>query len=175
MLKSVAGRQVPFMPQQFPTRLSRRVGLRTMPSIGGKVPCPSGEQMINGDFETGDSTGWTLNSGIIQSITVHAGTYAARIYPAGARRLEQTLATAVLVSCVQSFGLWYQYVMGGAGAFIYYIDGTYTYYDLPIAATWTSFDLKTNLTAGKTIEILRIIGSGDTSTYIDDVSLIGTG
>jgi len=37
MLKSVAGRQVPFTPQQFPIQLSRRVGLRHMQSnIGTK-------------------------------------------------------------------------------------------------------------------------------------------
>jgi hypothetical protein len=28
-----------------------------MGSIGGKVPCPSGEQIVNGGFETGDFTG----------------------------------------------------------------------------------------------------------------------
>jgi len=33
---SVAGRQVPFTPRQFPIRLSRRVGLRHMASVGGK-------------------------------------------------------------------------------------------------------------------------------------------
>jgi hypothetical protein len=36
MLKSVVGRQVPFNPRQFP-RLSWRVGLRMMGSIGGKT------------------------------------------------------------------------------------------------------------------------------------------
>jgi len=41
MLKSVAGRKVPFTPKLFPVRLSKRVGLRHMQSVGGKVPLPS--------------------------------------------------------------------------------------------------------------------------------------
>jgi hypothetical protein len=51
-LKSVAGRQVPFTPRQFPVRLSRRVGLRHMQSsIGVKglvCPCSRAD-----GFETG--------------------------------------------------------------------------------------------------------------------------
>ena len=41
--------------------MSRRIGLRTIGSIGAKPPvtCPSGEQIVNGGFETGDFTGWT--------------------------------------------------------------------------------------------------------------------
>jgi len=40
--------------------LSKRVGLRHMQSIGAKKPlvCPSGEQIVNGGFETGNFTGW---------------------------------------------------------------------------------------------------------------------
>lgn len=61
-MKSVAGKPVPFNPRHVAepnvTRLSRRIGLRTIPSIGAKG-CPSGEQVVNGGFETGDFTGWT--------------------------------------------------------------------------------------------------------------------
>ena len=76
MLKSVAGRQVPFNPRQFPTRLSRRVGLRTMSSIGGKAPF----EFYDG-FETGDFSKWDILLAspydIITSPT-HHGSYAAK-------------------------------------------------------------------------------------------------
>ena len=81
MLKSVAGRPVPFNPLRLPSLpiRSRRVGLRTIPSIGGKAPvCPF--EFYDG-WETADFSKWSTSVespyDIITSPT-HHGDYAAK-------------------------------------------------------------------------------------------------
>jgi len=135
------------------------------------LACPSGEQIINGDFETGDATGWTLTDGIVQSSVKHSGTYAAQIYPSGPRLLSQTLATPVPVNCIQTFGLWW--FNGPASTVdIVYTDDTQTTYALGTVTEWTFKDLKTDLVAGKTIKRIDIHNGYVDHLYIDDVSLI---
>jgi len=86
MLKSVAGRQVPFNIKRLPgfTRLSRRVGLRTIGSIGGKAGIPRAKSPITtyfeSGFEPGDYSEWDDTGGppVIDSATKHDGDYSSR-------------------------------------------------------------------------------------------------
>jgi len=139
----------------------------------GKKPCPSGEQIINGGFETGDFTGWECLDGEVQTTTVHGGVYAARVYPSGTRRLRQTLATAVLVACVTSFGLWYQQASDSSYVVILYTDGSDATFYLTATGAWTYFDfVVAGLDAGKSIERISIYSGTGASLYVDDVSMI---
>jgi len=81
MLKSVAGRRVPFNPLRLPGLpiRSRRIGLRTIQSIGGKVAvCPF--EFYDG-LETGDLSKWRVlvaDSYEIITDPTHHGDYAAK-------------------------------------------------------------------------------------------------
>jgi len=167
MLKSVAGRQVPFTPRQFPTRLSRRVGLRTMPSTGAKkaVACPSGEQIVNGGFETGDFTGWT-STGDWSMLTFkpHSGSYCA--YTNTSPPLEQDFAIPIAGKCFKTFEAWvkadYQPgpcpppLSGELYIDILYTDGTYTRVDyVSSGLVWVLINLLTVLETSKTVKGIR--------------------
>jgi hypothetical protein len=136
------------------------------------ISCPEGEQITNGDFETGDPTGWTLSTGNIQTDVVHSGIYAARIYPSGPRLLSQTLVTPVPVICVKSFDLYYLQNMDSSYAKVIYDDDSYSESYLSATGLWIQLNLKDILTAGKTISKLELHNGYMGHLYIDDVSLI---
>jgi hypothetical protein len=138
--------------------------------------CPEGEQMVNGDFETGDATGWTLAEGEIQTVIVHSGVYAARVYPAGGRKLWQDLAAPLRVECVDTFGAW---VRKGSGAIITitvdYAIGEATTYTVTCTGDWLYVDLKPDLVAGRDIIRVTFLNGIVGHLYVDDVSLISAG
>jgi len=75
--------------------------------------CPIGEQLTNGDFETGDFTGWTLGPGTHNIVTTgfHGivpkhGTYFTEHDGTG-WSIEQDLPTAMLGICVTLASLWW--------------------------------------------------------------------
>lgn len=139
------------------------------------VPCPSGEQILNGDLETGDFTGWVCTSGEVSTNNPHSGSYCARIYPSGDRLLTQTLVSPIAVGCISSFTFWRR-VSRSASVKVTYSDGTDTdWITLDDATPWTSFDLLPYLTAGKTVSKIEFLNGYVTSLYIDDVSLMGSG
>jgi hypothetical protein len=136
------------------------------------ITCPEGEQITNGDFEDGDFTGWVCDSGVVQSDIVHAGVWAAQIYPSGSRLLSQTLAVEVPVECVQTFTLWYKQSSGSSRVEIIYTDDTETEYDMPNTTDWEQLNLATDLEAGKTIKEIHIHNGYVAQLYVDDVTLI---
>ena len=195
MLKSVAGRQAPFVPRQFPACLSRRIGLRTVPSIGAKVPCPSGEQIVNGGFETGDFTGWTpLNldttGGEVLSVNPYEGTYHFRLYdlPVGSPHpsIAQDFKKPVPSECLtdtstfqlalKSFTDFSPPNGGWVDIYLVYTDSTETHIHIENVATYTVYDLKPYVEEGKTLKGIRLENTAPkgTSFYmdIDAVSLI---
>ena len=157
-----------------------------MPSIGAKgLVCPSGEQITNGGFETGDFTGWTYdpsNTGIWGE--AHSGSYAAWIrYDSCASIgywIKQAFATPIPVECVKSFSLWITGWCSGYNAIarvhVNYDDGTETVKDFSVGWYYVvdfiqCSSLKTVLVAGK--KIVSILIEADTCDIsVDDVSLV---
>jgi len=172
--------------------MSRRIGLRTMPSTGAKKPCPSGEQIVNGGFETGDFTGWTAtgDANIISAFpSPHSGSYCVAITapPGASGSISQTLTTPVPTACItetSTFKLWihsrYGWSPPGGGLFtaiITYTDGSQTTVNREITVdetnVWIEWDLKPFLEAGKTIQSIQIIIENHyTTSAVDDISLI---
>jgi hypothetical protein len=158
-----------------------------MASISGKPPlvCPSGEQIVNGGFETGDFTGWTASNRWFASssewgdlVSPPAGSYMACCHsiegdPPGASEtitgtLEQIFATPIPVACfglTSVFSIKTNWTALGCPPRIpptwqvevEYTDGTSTVVDLSgdPVQTWTTHDLKAVLASGKTVKGIK--------------------
>jgi len=165
--------------------LSKRIGLRHMQSIGGKgLVCPSGEQIVNGGFETGDFTGWTLEIDgtycSVSSTIKHSGAYSAYIkynpclHIGGA--IKQTFSTAIQGACIESFTLWiYRWSADEITIEVGYSDGTVeTWTEKPVSEVWTEVNLKAHLDLTKKVSYIQIHATGGTY-YVDDISLVVKG
>lgn len=143
--------------------MSKRIGLRTIPSIGAKVPCPSGEQFVNGGFETGDFTGWTHTGGWkIFPYDYHTGLYSAMTSADGV--LEQDFSSPIPVACFKTFEVWvagtyYAPCVLQCGSMyidILYSDLTYTRIDWTApSGAWTLINLLSYVEAGKKVTGVR--------------------
>lgn len=144
--------------------------------LAPEVVCPSGEQIINGGFETGDFTGWEATGGSVTDQYARTGTYSAFQYQSF---LRQTFTTSIPVSCVQSFKFYVQSPGQGPGVAgditIHYTDDTTTVIDIECFESWHEYDLTAQLVAGKTIDYIEFRGGSQWPFWLDDVSLIGTG
>jgi hypothetical protein len=133
MLKSVAGRQVPFTPRQFPIRLSRRVGLRTMPSIGGKKPWIWNPTVATGSL-VGTSTTSTATLGPYQRKIFYAEGLFWVFYSNGTDLVYKTSndginwsSEAVIRACPYGY------------KFSCVFDGTYLHYVVGAAVDWNLY------------------------------------
>jgi len=136
------------------------------------------EQISNGGWEN-DWTDWTHDGFSISTSDPHGGAkhlwgYSVLCY------VEQTLATSIKVSQVDSFVIWVKCggYFGGLPDFtlkVYYTDATSTSDNIAMAEAWTEIDLIGYLTAGKTIEKIRIeYHNSNWWGQFDDISLTGT-
>jgi len=74
-------------------------------SMGKVSPCPEGEQITNGEFGTGDFTGWTNEEAAwIIGSNGYVGSYYATTESIG-KSLEQSFATPILSSCFSEFSV----------------------------------------------------------------------
>lgn len=160
-------------------------------SYSTPAPCVPAERVVNGDFETGDFTGWNFSPPygsfpLVQVTTTHyGGSYGARLVsytdnmfvPYGTEEyFEQTLALPMLVSNITSFGFWYLSPNENlvAKLVITYSDTSTTIIGIPSCIVWTYKDVLPLLSSGKTIVKIRFRQiTPCTNCYIDDVSLIG--
>lgn len=100
------------------------------------------ERITNGEFETGDFTGWTKNLGnqtpSISSSDPHLGTYCAHLNGSG-QWIKQTLSVSTLRSLVNSFG--------------FYAKSAYTNFDIILDFTDLTSETRTGVPAGGSEEI----------------------
>ena len=143
-------------------------------------PCPSGEQLTNEGFETGDLTGWVgTGDTYVTDEYKRSGNYSCNIDLI--RGVYQTLAEPLLVDCVDVAELYSRRTEeSGSGAFtvmVYFTDGSQDgKNDWAPYGEWKKLDFKDILVSGKIIERIGIINGGEsTRILIDDVSLTGTG
>jgi len=161
-------------------------------SMGKVSPCPEGEQITNGEFGTGDFTGWTAtgDANIISAFpSPHSGSYCVAITPGlgASGSISQTLTTLVPTACItetSTFKLWiyaeYSFSPPGGGLFtaiITYTDATQTTVNREITegetGAWAEWDLKPFLEAGKIIQSIQItMTNNPTTCAADDISLI---
>jgi hypothetical protein len=165
-----------------------------MQSIGAKIPCPSGEQIVNGGFEKGDFTGWTYGTtdgGSLPTITSdysHSGTYSCWLYYDYCRLIagwiRQDLVTSINVDCVKNFKLYIGYYAGTrkVKVTLIYTDGTEQNIEVTLAGDvevgyWDEVDLLSYLLTGKTVQAIKISNqvTGGSDILVDDVSLEGKG
>jgi len=142
------------------------------------IVCPSGEQITNGGFETGDLSGWSYSDASVVTDSPHSGTYHLRFdNPAG--WIEQNISN-VPVSCVKKFSFWYKRSQSWATTilriYITYTDNTFTEVVIGGAGSPVNYeevDLLPELESGKVIKKLRIEQDpfGDWTADIDDISL----
>jgi hypothetical protein len=170
--------------------MSRRIGLRHMQSISGKPPlvCPSGEQITNGGFETGDFTGWTvgdpLTAGVFPGyiLSPYEGAYLAALWAVNS--LEQIFSAPIPVSCFKgtsTFQVATAWFDAGCPPIppptwqveIEYTDGSSTVLDLTgdPNATWVLHNLKSILQSGKTVKGVKFTTVTNGVVYADACSL----
>lgn len=146
----------------------------------------NGEQMTNGDFETGDLTGYTSGGTVIVDTGgKHTGVYGCLLddYPI-LPWIEQDIATlkgaSIPVDGMISFSLW-ALMDSGTGAFtviITYSDATTTSIPLVATAVYQQFNLLPYLTAGKQVSKIKIQTTNTGMSFkvwFDDISLLYEG
>jgi hypothetical protein len=151
------------------------------------VICPSGEQIVNGGFETGDFTGWSVGGSLfVTTDAPYEGLYCARSYSNGS--VYQILSEPVPVSCVDEDTIFsvaiksdYGFCPAGGGEFtveIGYTDDSYTTVvreiTYPEQDVWQVWNLKPHLVPGKTIKSVMVSGniSWSNSVCIDAIKFI---
>lgn len=157
-----------------------------MGSIGAKKPCPSGEQITNGGFETGDFTGWSHNLWqYVSSGYPSSGSYACELQAYG--WIAQDLANPVLAECLTDSSVLGFYAGNDTVYYFsltFYFRATLTYDDesttvvdfewntIPDQQTPYEFvNLKPYVEAGKTLKSIKIERlASQEDTWIDDVS-----
>jgi len=150
--------------------------------------CPTGEQVKNGGFETGDFTNWNHSGDIeISSYKKHSGTYSARNVGGDVGIIYQTFDQTIPTSCFTTSSTFRAWIWGQwspsppySGVFtakIYYKDGTYTTVTRETTEsedeTWVEWDLKPYLEAGKEVRQVRfeLDAKWMYFMYIDDISV----
>jgi len=142
------------------------------------IPCPEGEQIVNGGFETGDCTGWDYAPACnVTSQYAHSGTYSVRLYE---NWITQLSDLNVPKNCIESFGFWALRARAGNTFIIYFTDGTdtgeITIRDrIGYSTEWLYVDLTNDVPDGKSVKNIKFTGGTVGPSWVDDVSLIGTG
>jgi len=151
--------------------------------------CPTGEQIINGDFELGALTGWgTVGDVSVTGGEAHGGSYKCQADQSDTVEINQDL-NDIPVSCFDEESVFKFFFKGSYDGCsdrgtqltveIFYTDETETTYEKETTSEengeWVEIDLKSLLEAGKEINRLEIKWNANSvSTYgqVDDVSLV---
>lgn len=142
--------------------------------------CPSGEQMTNGGFETGDWTGWThsTNWSSIES-GGHSGSYEASMWRdvcSGEYGWIQQVST-MRVYCISKLEFYAKHNGSGEDikVSIGYSNGTVSELTFAVGTDWTLINLLSSLTAGLRLSYIKVeaYGSGYDSFDVDDFTMLG--
>lgn len=150
----------------------------------------SGEQIINGGFETNGGyasqniTGWVIVGDWCavdqaHSYTVHSGSFCCMggNNPITTNSLKQTLGTPVPVSAIKTFGFWLSYFPqypDSVKAIIHYTDASTNEATFICTGSYAYCDLMSYLTAGKSVSAIEFQDLGTNGwgeVQIDDATL----
>lgn len=125
--------------------------------------------LLNGGFETGDLSGWTVADGapVVTNSEAHTGSFSVAAF--GGDAIRQNFAP-VATEDISEFSFWVKRV-GGPFDFLqlFYGDGSNEVL-LPSGpfSDWTFFDMTSSLDAGKTLTGFLIYGTTAGPAYLDD-------
>jgi len=139
----------------------------------------SGELIVNGDFETGDSTGWTVTGdGNVGTPHPYEGTYYWRVEPYNASgTISQSFAYVLPTNAILAAdGVFEMYVAasseysppsaGNLTVTITYTDASTTDINWNGPSGYTQIDIKSNLDVNKYIESISIDLDAPIGTYV---------
>jgi hypothetical protein len=134
----------------------------------------AGEQITNGDFETGNLTGWESQYAFIVDFEKYAGNYSVEIRGNG--YIKQIFTTPIPKSNIVNATLYYynnglNYLRLTIG----YSDNTSTTKTLDRVTEWTIYNYLDDIGEGKNVDYIMIKQTGCGTLYVDDVSLITSG
>jgi hypothetical protein len=144
--------------------------------MSATLPQASADLIINGDFETGDFTGWTTGANsfpeTIVFSPVHGGTHAAQI--AGFSSNPNTLSQTVSTISGQTYDLsfWRDVTNGGATNFLTLSwDGHQFFSELNVGDSNGYQQFSVNVVGNGSDTLLFTCANDPAFTYLDDVSL----
>lgn len=126
--------------------------------------------ITNGDFETGDFTGWSESSCSIDSSDPHSGTYCANINQTYGNMLQTSLN--ILKDNVTLASFWHKLSSGTFIYRLYYSDATYDDITVTGTGSWTEEDMLASWANGKTVTYIWFFSSDTDNLYVDDIVVI---
>lgn len=147
----------------------------------GKIKPTSREAIVNGGFEMGDLTGWTVNPGngsvAVVTTNPYAGNYCA--YVGGLKSLYQGFV-GIPTSSIQSMTYCKRTEPESTtlALQLFYSDGPDEIWEY-VTSSWTFFDVTSNLKVDKVLLGIQLPGWANASgapmnTYCDSVSILYT-
>jgi hypothetical protein len=154
--------------------LSLILGVLFLFNIQPISPVFATNAVTNPGFETGTTSGWSLESGsvTVRSDDYHSGSYSVASAYNGSYYLAFMLTQKLLINSntVTSVSCWYNIGVDSTDYFkINYTDGSSTNTSLPNLGSWTQKTL--TVTTGKTLDSVILVrtSSSATAVLIDDV------
>jgi len=137
----------------------------------------SGEQIVNGGFETGDDTGWHNIGGHVQNTEHHSGSWAINMYTTN-DQISQTddFSPAIPEDALTSLGFWYKGTNGKEfHSFLYYTDVYYTrVITICTDTSWHYLNLLPSFRTGGHLRNILISVIGSSTFWVDDVTVFVT-
>jgi hypothetical protein len=138
------------------------------------------EQIVNGGFESGDLSGWTIENGEVEVIDFwsHSGNYSACLPGSlSYSGISQNFSGVTAVSKLELWAMCYNSLSQHIYVNVTYSDDSVQKIDCGVVnqpgGEFKEFDITTQLTVGKTIVKIVVWQQSGYDMYVDDVSLIG--